>query len=92
MNKAELTELVQKSLGKDASKAYSERCVNIVLDCIGKGFKKDKAVQIVGFGTFTVKNRKARTGRNPQTGETIPIKASKGISFKAGQKLKDALN
>ena len=92
MNKAELSELVQKNLGSDTSKAFSERCVNAVLDCVTKGLKKDKVVQIVGFGTFTVKHRKARTGRNPQTGETIEIKASKGISFKAGQKLKTTIN
>ena len=89
MNKAELTEMVQKTLGEETSKAFSEKCVNAILDCIGKGLKKDKAVQIVGFGTFAVKARKARTGRNPQTGETIQIKASKSVSFKAGQKLKD---
>ena len=92
MNKAELIEMVQKTLGNDTSKAFSERCVNTVLDCVTKGLKKDRAVQIVGFGTFTVKNRKARTGRNPQTGETSEITASRGISFKAGQKLKNTIN
>jgi len=91
MNKAELIEQVQESLGNDSSKAFSERCVNTVLECITAGLKRDDAVQLVGFGTFSVKERKARTGRNPQTGETIQIQASKGIGFKAGQKLKDSI-
>ncbi len=92
MNKGELIESVQKTLGKDVSKAFSERCVNAVIENITKGLKKDKTVQIIGFGTFTVKQRKARTGRNPQTGETITIKASKSVSFKPGQKLKNSIN
>ncbi len=92
MNKGELIESVQKTLGKDTSKAFSERCVNAVIESITKGLKKDKTVQIIGFGTFTVKQRKARTGRNPQTGETITIKASKSVSFKPGQKLKNSIN
>jgi DNA-binding protein HU-beta len=87
MNKQGLVEAVAKELG--ASKAGGERAVNAVLCGIGKGVKKDRGVQLVGFGTFSVKKRKARNGRNPQTGETIKIKASRTIGFKAGKKFKD---
>jgi len=92
MNKAELIEHVQNTLGSETSKAFSERCVNAVLDGITDGLKNDQAVQLIGFGTFNVKSRKARQGRNPQTGEPITIKASKGVGFKAGQRLKDQVN
>jgi DNA-binding protein HU-beta len=86
MNKQDLVEAVAKEL--DTSKAQGERVVNAVLSGISKGVKKDKSVQLIGFGTFLVKKRKARKGRNPQTGETINIKASKTVGFKAGQKFK----
>lgn len=88
MNKAELVEMIQ---GEFESKAKAERAVNAVVDAIKDGIKKDGKVQLVGFGTFTVKKRKARTGRNPQTGEQIKIKASKTIGFKPGKTLKDTL-
>lgn len=91
MNKAELIAAVQTELGTDCSKAHAERTVNAVLDGIKKGLKKDKVVQLVGFGTFAVKTRKARTGRNPQTGEQIQIKASRTVGFKAGATLKDSV-
>jgi|TARA_B100002003_G_scaffold158435_1_gene147057 DNA-binding protein HU-beta len=87
MNKQDLVEAVAKELG--TSKAGGERAVNAVLCGIGKGVKKDKGVQLVGFGSFSVKKRKARNGRNPQTGETIKIKASRTVGFKAGKKFKD---
>ena len=87
MNKAELIEAVAKNL--DESKAGAERCVNAVLEGIRKGTKKDKSCTIIGFGTFTVKKRKARTGRNPQTGESIKIKASTTVGFKPSKKFKD---
>ncbi|MEM7167110.1 MAG: HU family DNA-binding protein [Planctomycetota bacterium] len=87
MNKAELIEAVAKEL--DESKAGAERAVNAIFNCVQKGVKKDKSCQIIGFGTFSVKKRKARTGRNPQTGETIKIKASKSVGFKPSQKFKD---
>ena len=67
MNKAELVESVQKALGKDTSKAGAERAVEAVIDGIKLGLKKGKAVQLVGFGTFKVVQRKARTGVNPKT-------------------------
>ncbi len=90
MNKAELIEEVQKQLGKECSKACAERSINAVLEGIKKGVKKDKAVQLIGFGTFSVKKRAARNGVNPQTGEKIKIKASKTVGFKAGAALKAA--
>jgi len=89
MNKGDLVEAVAKEL-KD-SKAAAERAVNSVLGNVKKGLKKDKKVQLVGFGTFDVRKRKARKGRNPRTGETITIKASKTVGFKAGQALKDSI-
>jgi DNA-binding protein HU-beta len=89
MNKAELVEAVQKSLGADTSKAAAERAVAAVLEGIEKGLKgKDKAVQLIGFGTFSVTKRAARQGINPQTGEKIKIKASKTVKFKPGAGLK----
>ena len=89
MNKGQLVEGVAKDL--KASKAAAERAVNAVLDNINKGLKKDKRVQLVGFGTFDVRKRKARKGRNPRTGEAIKIKASKSVGFKAGQALKNSI-
>jgi DNA-binding protein HU-beta len=88
MNKADLVEAVQKSLGGDTSKAAAERAVAAVIDAIGKGLKKDKAVQLIGFGTFSVVKRAARNGVNPKTKEKIKIKAGKAIKFKAGAALK----
>ena len=88
MNKAELVESVQKYLGAETSKAAAERALAAVLEGIEKGLKKDKAVQLIGFGTFSIATRKARTGINPQTKEKIKIKASKAIKFKAGAGLK----
>ncbi len=88
MNKAELVEMIQ---GEFESKAKAERAVNAVIDAVKDGIKKDSKVQLVGFGTFSVKKRKARTGRNPQTGEQIKIKASKTVGFKPGKTLKDSL-
>ncbi len=88
MNKAQLVEEIQKLLGKDASKACAERALNAVLEAIKTGTKKQKKVQLIGFGTFSVVNRKARTGMNPQTKEKIKIKASKAIKFKAGAAFK----
>jgi nucleoid DNA-binding protein len=91
MNKAELVAEVQKSLGADTSKAGAERAVEAVLEAVKKGVKKDKNVQLIGFGTFSVTKRAAREGINPQTGEKIKIKASKAVKFKAGAGLKAIL-
>lgn len=89
MNKAELVLEVQKNLGADTSKAAAERAVEAVIDAIKKGVKKDKSVQLIGFGTFSVAKRAARTGINPKTREKIKIKASKTVKFKAGAQLKE---
>jgi len=86
MNKADLVEVVAKNM--KSSKAAAERAVNAVLAGIGKGLKNDKKVQLIGFGTFDVRTRKARMGRNPQTGAKIRIPAKKTVGFKAGVALK----
>lgn len=91
MNKAELVELIQKALGKDATKRSAEESLSAVLESISKGVKKDKKVQLIGFGTFEVKKRAARMGRNPKTGEAMKIKASKTVGFKASSTLKGSL-
>jgi DNA-binding protein HU-beta len=91
MNKAELVEAVQKSLGKETSKASAERALEAVIDGIKGGLKKGKPVQLVGFGTFKVAHRKARKGINPKTGASIKIKASKSVKFSAGKDLKSKL-
>jgi len=90
MNKAELIERVANDV--NLSKADAERAVNAVFDGITDTLKNGGQVTLVGFGTFQVKDRAARTGRNPQTGETIQIAAAKVPSFKAGKALKDAVN
>lgn len=91
MNKAELIEEVRKTLGKEATKAESERAIDAVISAIKKGVKKDKGVQLVGFGTFSISKRAARMGVNPQTGEKIKIKASKSVKFKPGSAFKESL-
>lgn len=88
MNKAELVAEVQKQLGGDASKAAAERAVEAVLGGIRKGVKKDKEVQLVGFGTFKVAKRAARKGVNPRTKQAITIKASRTVRFRPGASLK----
>ena len=90
MNKQDLIEavLANKEAGIE-SKAAAARAIDAVLDGIAAGIKKDGNVQLIGFGTFSVKSRAARTGRNPQTGATIKIKASKTVGFKAGAGLKE---
>ena len=91
MNKAELVEAVQKALGKDATKRAADEAVEAVLDAIAKGIKKDQKVQIIGFGTCEVKKRAERQGRNPKTGETMTIAASKSVGFKPSAALKNSL-
>lgn len=88
-NKAELVENVAKKTGltkKDATAA-----VEAVFGSIQDDLKKDDKVQLIGFGTFEVRNRAARKGRNPQTGKEIEIAASKVPAFKPGKALKDAV-
>jgi DNA-binding protein HU-beta len=91
MNKAQLVEYIQKSGNVGETKTAAERALATVLDGIEHGLKKDKNVALVGFGSFSVRDRKARTGRNPQTGEQIKIKASKTVGFKCGKALKDSM-
>jgi len=91
MNKADLVESVHKALGRDTSKAFAERAVDAVVEGIKVSLKKGRAVQLVGFGTFKVVQRKARIGINPKTREKIKIKASKNVKFGAGKDLKDRL-
>ncbi len=90
MNKTELVEAVAQS--SNLSKADAQRAVDAVIDSITEALAKGEQVSVVGFGTFLVRERAARTGRNPQTGATIEIAASKVPAFKAGKALKDAVN
>ena len=90
MNKTEIIEAMADSA--DISKAAAGRALDGMVEAIVNSMKQGEQVSLVGFGTFSVRDRAAREGRNPQTGETIQIKASKIPSFKAGKGLKDALN
>jgi DNA-binding protein HU-beta len=90
MNKTELIDNVAESA--DLSKADAARAVDAVISSVTKALKKGDSVTVVGFGTFQVRERAARTGRNPKTGDTINIAASKNPAFKAGKALKDAVN
>ena len=89
MTKADLIESVAAKL--DLPKGQAERAVQLVFDDIVKALRNGDKVNISGFGTFAVSERKARTGRNPKTGESIEIPASKSAKFKAGKTLKDEL-
>ena len=90
MNKSELIEAIAESA--DISKASAGRALDGMIDAISKALKQGEQVSLIGFGTFAVKERAARTGRNPRTGEEITIAASKIPGFKAGKALKDAVN
>ena len=90
MNKAEFVSAVSDAAG--LTKVDAGRAVEAVIKVIEKALKKGDSVSLVGFGTFQVRKRAARTGRNPKTGDTIKIKASKNPAFKAGKALKDAVN
>ena len=90
MNKADLIDAVAEDAG--LSKTLASAAVDAVVDNITSSLKKGDQVTLIGFGTFVVRNRAARSGRNPQTGETIQIKAAKVPAFKAGKALKDAVN
>lgn len=91
-NKQMLIEMIRTSNEVGETKAAAERALNAVLGAIEKGLKKTGKVNLVGFGSFTVKPVKARMGRNPRTGEPIKIPASKQPKFKAGKELKKAVN
>ncbi|MCZ6771923.1 MAG: HU family DNA-binding protein [Proteobacteria bacterium] len=90
MNKAELIDAVAEA--SEISKAAATRAVDAVIDNIANSLKKNEQVTLVGFGTFTVRHRAARIGRNPQTGEPIQIKASNVPAFKPGKALMDVVN
>ena len=90
MNKQELIENIAGSA--DITKAAAGRALDSMIDSITDSLKQGDSVVLVGFGTFSVRDRAARTGRNPQTGEEIQIKAAKVPAFKAGKALKDAVN
>lgn len=90
MNKNDLVASVADDSG--LSKSDATRAVDSVFDSIMKALKTGSEVRLVGFGTFSVSNRKASVGRNPRTGEQIQIPASKQPKFKAGKGLKDAIN
>lgn len=90
MNKSELIDHVSDVA--ELSKADAARAVDAVISGVTKALKAGEAVTVVGFGTFQVRERAARTGRNPKTGGSIEIPASKNPAFKAGKALKDAVN
>ena len=90
MNKTQLIEAVAAKA--DLKKKDAEAAVNAITAAIAEALKAGDKVQLVGFGTFEVKARAARTGRNPKTGEAITIAASKAPAFSAGKALKDAVN
>ena len=89
MNKAELISAIADSA--ELSKADAGRAVDALVAIVKKALKKGDTVSLIGFGTFSVRKRAARVGRNPRTGENIKIKASKNPVFKAGKALKDAV-
>ena len=89
MNKTDLVSAVAEK--SDLTKANAGRAVDAVLDAITEGLKSGNTITLLGFGTFSVKERAARTGRNPKTGEELQIKASKVPSFKPGKGLKDSV-
>ncbi len=90
MKKAELVEAIATKAG--LTKADANRALEATFEVITKALKKGERVPVAGFGTFNVTKRKAREGRNPQTGATVKIPARKAVTFKAGTALKDAVN
>jgi DNA-binding protein HU-beta len=90
MTKADLIESISAKV--DLPKGQAERAVQLVFEDIVQALRNGDKVNIAGFGTFAVSDRKARTGRNPKTGEAIDIPASKSAKFKPGKSLKDELN
>ncbi|MBK2123958.1 HU family DNA-binding protein [Fangia hongkongensis] len=90
MNKSELVNAIAKDA--DVKKEVAHRALDAAIDAITNALKKGDTVTLVGFGSFQVRERAARDGRNPKTGEKMKIKASKSPAFKAGKLLKDAVN
>ena len=90
MNKTELVAAIAEKT--ELSKKDAEKALKAFTDVVAEELKKGEKIQLVGFGTFEVAEREAREGRNPRTGETMTIAASKSPKFKAGKALKDSLN
>lgn len=90
MNKTQLIDQISKETG--LTKKDSQNALEATISAVTKTLKKGQPVQLVGFGTFKVSKRKARTGRNPQTNEPIKIKACKAPTFRPGKALKEAVN
>ncbi|WP_036801403.1 MULTISPECIES: nucleoid-associated protein HU-beta [Photobacterium] len=90
MNKTQLVDKIAENA--DISKASAGRALDAFIDAVSETLKEGDQVSLVGFGTFSVRERSARTGRNPQTGEEIQIAAAKVPGFKAGKALKDSVN
>ncbi|MBK5145371.1 DNA-binding protein HU-beta [Budviciaceae bacterium BWR-B9] len=90
MNKSQLIDRI--AAGADISKAAAGRSLDAIIDAVTDALKNGDQVSLVGFGSFVVRERAARTGRNPQTGKEIKIAAAKVPAFRAGKALKDAVN
>lgn len=90
MNKSQLIDKISE--GADISKASASRALDAFIEAVGEALKSGDQVSLVGFGSFVVRERASRTGRNPQTGATIEIAAAKQPAFKAGKALKEAVN
>ncbi len=90
MNKAELIEIIAKDA--DLTKVSAQAALDATIAAVVKAVTKGDSVSLVGFGSFSSGKRAARTGRNPQTGETLKIPASKTVKFSAGKTFKDAVN
>ncbi len=90
MTKAELIEKI--ATNAKLTKADAERALSTVLETISEGLKQEEKLTLVGFGSFVVESRKERQGRNPRTGESITIPASKAVKFRPSKQLKDSLN
>jgi DNA-binding protein HU-beta len=90
VNKADMIEQIAQAA--EVSKSAAERAVDALVGAIKTSLRKGEMVTLVGFGTFYVGKRKARTGRNPRTGETLAIQATRVPKFRAGKALKDAIN
>lgn len=90
MSKQQLVEMIAEKAG--LTKADASRALDATMESIQETLKKGEKVSLVGFGTFSTSKREAREGRNPRTGETVEIAARTAVTFKAGSKLKDAVN
>ena len=91
MNRAALIDYVQKGMGQDGSRVAADRAVSLVIEGIKTGLQKDKLVQLVGFGTFKVVERKARLGTNPNTREPLNIKQSRTVRLAVAKDLRSGI-